>query len=95
VIRSFRARPLLRRVGAVLIVLVVLAIAAMGYRLAKAYATFYAVGFAVHKTRVDLIDPNEMTVGETFTIGLEPEWLHSQWSERSDAMTFLDGGQPK
>jgi hypothetical protein len=51
----------------------------MAYRLAKAYATVHAVAFAVHKSRVNFVNPNGMTVGDPFAIGLKPEWWHSQW----------------
>jgi hypothetical protein len=78
-IKSVRPRRWLRGVAKGLIVLVILAAAGGGYRLAKGYATFRAVAFAVHKTRANIIDPNGMTVGDPFSIGLKPEWWHSQW----------------
>jgi hypothetical protein len=68
-----------RRARAALIVVIVLALSGVCNRFAKEYVTVHTVADAVQKSRVNVIEPNRMTVGEPFAIGLKPEWWYGQW----------------
>jgi hypothetical protein len=72
------ATPLRRLVFRVGLLLAVLA-AGVAYRLYLGRSTVRAVRDGVARLTDHVIEPNDLAVGEPFTVGLKPEWWHDQW----------------
>lgn len=79
IMKRLLANRWVRRLLVAVLVVASVVGAGMAYRLFKTHQTLRTIAFVVHKTRINVIDPNGLTVGEPFSIGLKPQWWHSQW----------------